>query len=78
LLSTTRKEYTARKKIHSLREGAKKGGHTQKRRGYIRRAKLDFEFLLSFDLFYLLSSFIRIYTVWLFDRQKKELLVSEQ
>jgi hypothetical protein len=46
LLSTIRKEYIARKEIHSLREGAKKGGHTQKRRGYIRRAKPDFGFLL--------------------------------
>jgi hypothetical protein len=44
LLSTTRKECIARKEIHSLREGAKKGGHTQKERGYIKRAKLDLNF----------------------------------
>jgi hypothetical protein len=32
LLSTTRKEYTARKEIHSPRKGAKKGGHTKEKR----------------------------------------------
>jgi hypothetical protein len=55
LLSTIRKEYIARKKIHSPRERAKKGGYIQKRKGYIRRAKLDFEFLLFliYFIFYL-------------------------
>jgi hypothetical protein len=37
---------TTRKKIHSLSKGARKEGHTQKRKGYIKKAKLDFEFLL--------------------------------
>jgi hypothetical protein len=42
---TAKKGYAARKEIRGRKKGAKKGGHTQKRRGYIRRAKLDFEFL---------------------------------
>jgi hypothetical protein len=61
LLSTTRKEYTARKKIHSPRKGAKKGGHTQKRRGYIKRAKLDFEFLL-FLIYFIFYLLLYVYT----------------
>jgi hypothetical protein len=71
LLSTTRKEYTARKEIHSPRKGAKKGRHTQKGRGYIRRAKLDFEFLLFLIYFiFYLPLYVCTQSGCLIDRRK--------
>jgi hypothetical protein len=59
-----------RREIHSLREKAKKGGHTQKRRG-IRRAKLDFEFLLFLIYFiFYLSLYVCTQSGCLIDRRK--------
>jgi hypothetical protein len=69
-----KKEYAARKEIHSQKKGAKEGEHikaTQKRRGYIRRAKFDFEFLL-FLIYFTFYFFLYVCTQsgFLIDKRK--------